>query len=151
MVSQMQCFEAFCLPGEELLRHVFKVGLVHDHIELVELSKNRHFQLPSPSTIFCDKFDILVNRSVVFNEELIVLFILCELFDNTLSESCVLELFAKKLVTKSSEQTIAITKCFLDPEALLGKLNLELGQVLSLFAQDSCRTVNFVSTMYIVP
>ena len=147
MVSQMQCFEAFCFPREELLRHVFEVGLVHDHIELVQLGKDRHLQLPSPSTILTDQFDILIDRSVIFNEELVVLFILCKLFDNTWSESCVKELLAKKLVSKSSEETIAITMCFLDPEALLGQLSLELSQVLPLFAEDSCRTVNFVSTL----
>ncbi len=147
MVGQMQCFEVFRVPWEELLRHVFEVYLVHDHIELVQLGKNRHFQLPTPSAISTDQFDIIVDRSVVFNEELIVLFILCKLFDNALSESCVLELFAKKLVSKSSEETISIAECFLNPEAFQGQLFLKLDQVLYLFAVYSSWTINFVFTV----
>ena len=68
VVSKMQSFEALGLPIVKLLRHVLVVDLVHNDIELMDFCEDAHFQLATPSAIFRDDSDVIVDIHVVFDE-----------------------------------------------------------------------------------
>ena len=51
MVAQVHNLETFSLPIVKLLRHVVVVDLVENDVEFVDLSQDRHFELPAPGSI----------------------------------------------------------------------------------------------------
>lgn len=94
MVSQMHGFQAFCIPIKELLRHVLVIYLVDNYIEFVALSQYTHFKLASPSSIFSDDSNILVDVHIVLNKELALLLVGLQVIDNLLAQRKVLVLEA---------------------------------------------------------
>ena len=150
VISQMQSFQVLGVPWEKFLGHIFEIYLVNNQIELMNLGKNCNLKLATPCPLFANQFYVVINRSIILNEELVVLLVLHKLLDNAFPEAHVHELSTIKLISQGPEQTVAIATRVLDPETFLGEFDLELGQVLSLFAQHRVRTVNFVASINVI-
>lgn len=105
------------------LHCVLLSNLVDDHIELVDLSQDGKFQMAAPCTFLSHFSDVLINSSIfVFNSRLVLIFMCFNLVCNSFSQSLVHELFTIKLISKGSEEAIAIISCLLDHKSALKQL-----------------------------
>lgn len=74
--------------------------LMDDHIELVDLSQNGEFQLATPCTILFHFCDVLIDSAIfVFNSGLVLIFVGCNLADDSFSQSFVHELLTIELIS----------------------------------------------------
>lgn len=76
---------------------------MHDHIESIDLCKRIHFELASPLAVLPDPVDVVFNRLVVFNKELVEVFVFFDVFHSLDSQVTVLVLISQQLVCDSSE------------------------------------------------
>jgi hypothetical protein len=115
---------------EEGLGHGGIVDLINHHVESIGMSQGIHLQLPTPHPILLHVVAVLLNGLVVLNERHIQVLVLSDIVHGSLSEDHVLGLIATHLIGNGSEETVAIPIHFLDLEAVLAELLLELLEVL---------------------
>ena len=132
MVSQMQNLKSFRVPAVELLGHVIEVYLMNDHVELVDLGQDVHLELTTPDALLPDKSDVTINRHVIFDEELVLFFVVVKVVGDLSAKHDVLILHTVELIGDRSEKAVSISSDILHPEVLLAKFDLELREVNSL-------------------
>ena len=76
MISHMDYLQTFSSPWMEFLGHIFVINLVHNDVEKMDLGKDVHFELTSPSTGLLHQSNVLFNSHIILNVELVFLLIL---------------------------------------------------------------------------
>ena len=132
MVSQMQNLKSFRVPAVELLGHVIEVYLMNDHVELVDLGQDVHLKLTTPDALLPDKSDVAINRHVIFDEELVLFFVVVKVVGDLPAKHDMLILHTVELIGDRSEKAVSISADILHSEVLLAKFDLELREVDSL-------------------
>ena len=65
----------------EALAHNWGAYLMNNYVESQLLSQRCNFNLTAPDAVFSHFSDVIVNRLVIFNVELVLILILCYLFN----------------------------------------------------------------------
>ena len=117
VVAQVHNLETFSLPIVELLRHVVVVDLVENDVEFVDLSQDRHFELPAPGSIPRHQPDVLVNAHIILHVELVLFLVGPQVIADLPAQLDVLILVAEQLIRDRAEKAISIAFVLFKPES----------------------------------